>query len=85
MLVPVGGAARPAPIAPRSALLAHAVVPLSSREVDYPVLRDAYDNSSLDSEAEVLDWREQAAAAQVARSRHLGRRARPDRRAAAPR
>jgi hypothetical protein len=38
--------------------LTYRVVPLSSREADYPALRDAYANSSLESEAEVLDWRE---------------------------
>jgi SagB-type dehydrogenase family enzyme len=39
-----------APIAPE-------VIPLSAREVDYPLLRQAYDDSTLDSEAEVADWR----------------------------
>ncbi|HSB40548.1 MAG TPA: SagB/ThcOx family dehydrogenase [Methylomirabilota bacterium] len=38
--------------------LALEVVPPSAREVDYPLLRDAYAASSLDSEAEVLAWRE---------------------------
>ncbi len=54
--VPLGA---PGPIAAASPVittLAPEVIPLSSREVDYPVLRDAYDNSSLDSEAEVADW-----------------------------
>ena len=59
---PVGAAGAVAAAPPVIATLAPAVIPLSSREVDYPVLRDAYDNSSLDSEAEVLDWREAAAA-----------------------
>jgi SagB-type dehydrogenase family enzyme len=57
-LVPLGREGALAAVAPIVAPLAHRVVPLSSREVDYPALRDAYANSSLDSEAEVLDWRE---------------------------
>lgn len=60
-LAPVGLAGASAGISPLVGLLDHAVVPLSSTEVDYPVLRDAYHNSSLDSEAEVLDWRESPA------------------------
>jgi SagB-type dehydrogenase family enzyme len=58
LLVPLGPEGAGAPVAPVIALLEHKVVPLSSREVDYPTLRDAYANSSLESEAEVLDWRE---------------------------
>jgi SagB-type dehydrogenase family enzyme len=60
--VPLGA---PGPIAgapPVITTLTPETIPLSSREVDYPVLRDAYDNSSLDSEAEVIDWREPRAA-----------------------
>ena len=58
VLAPVGVEGPTAGIAPLVGLLDHAVVPLSSADVDYPVLRDAYFNSSFDSEAEVLDWRE---------------------------
>ena len=58
LLAPLGGEGPAAPIAPVIAALDHRVVPLSSRDVDYPVLSDAYANSSFDSEAEVLDWRE---------------------------
>jgi SagB-type dehydrogenase family enzyme len=58
VLAPLGREGPPAPVAPVVVQLDHRVVPLSSRDVDYPVLRDAYANSSLDSEAEVLDWRE---------------------------
>jgi SagB-type dehydrogenase family enzyme len=57
VLVPLGREGATAPVAPLIAPLEHRVVPLSSREVDYPTLRDAYANSSLESEAEVLDWR----------------------------
>ena len=56
--VPLGA---PGPVAAGSPVittLTPEVIPLSAREVDYRVLRDAYDNSSLDSEAEVTDWRE---------------------------
>jgi SagB-type dehydrogenase family enzyme len=56
--VPLGAAGPVAAAPPVITTLAPEVVPLSSREVDYPLLRDAYDNSSLDSEAEVVDWRE---------------------------
>jgi SagB-type dehydrogenase family enzyme len=62
LLSPLGGAGTPASAAPLIAPLTHRVVPLSSREEDYPALRDAYANSSLESEAEVLDWREAGAA-----------------------
>ena len=58
VLAAIGAPGAPAPVAPVVAPLAHAVIPLSSREVDEPLLRDAYANSSLDSEAEVLEWRE---------------------------
>ena len=58
LLAPLGREGPAAPVAPVIAALDHRVVPLSSRDVDYPVLSDAYANSSLDSEAEVLDWRE---------------------------
>ncbi len=61
VLAPLGPEGKPAAVAPVIAQLDHRVVPLSSRDVDYPVLRDAYANSSLDSEAEVLDWREEGA------------------------
>jgi SagB-type dehydrogenase family enzyme len=37
-------------------------VPLSSRMVDYPVLREAYRDSALETEDEVRRWREAAAA-----------------------
>ncbi|HET9855181.1 MAG TPA: SagB/ThcOx family dehydrogenase [Methylomirabilota bacterium] len=57
---PLGAPAAPAAAPPVITALAPETIPLSSREVDYPVLRDAYDNSTLDSEAEVADWREQA-------------------------
>jgi SagB-type dehydrogenase family enzyme len=58
VLAPVGGPGRPAPVSPVIAAIRPAVIPLSSSEVDYPLLRDAYENSSLDSESEVEAWRE---------------------------
>ena len=63
VLAPLGREGAPASIAPMVAQLTHRVVPLSSREEDYPTLRDAYANSSLESEAEVLGWREMGAGA----------------------
>lgn len=60
LLVPVGGQGRLAPASPPVTAITPAVIPLSSSEVDYPLLRDAYANSSLDSESEVQAWRESA-------------------------
>ena len=60
VLVPVGGQLNAAPPAPVIAAIEPEVIPLSSSEVDYPLLRDAYANSALDSESEVLAWREEA-------------------------
>ncbi len=62
VLVPVGGQLNAAPPAPVIAAIEPEVIPLSSSEVDYPLLRDAYANSALDSESEVLAWREEARA-----------------------
>ncbi|MFI5325211.1 MAG: SagB/ThcOx family dehydrogenase [Candidatus Rokuibacteriota bacterium] len=56
--VPLGAPGPGAAASPVITTLAPETIALSSREVDYPVLRDAYDNASLDSEAEVTDWRE---------------------------
>ena len=58
LLASVGGQGRPAPVSPVIASITPAVIPLSSSEVNYPLLRDAYENSSLDGEGEVLAWRE---------------------------
>ncbi len=60
-LVPVGGEGRPAPPPPVISPLHAVAVPLSSSEVDYPVLVQAYADSCLEREAEVIDWRESAA------------------------
>lgn len=59
-LVPVGVAAASAPPPPPMPPLDLRVIPLSAREVDYPLLRDAYDWSSLSSAAEVVEWRGRA-------------------------
>lgn len=56
VVVPLGAAGPPAESPPVITPLTPEVVPLSSSEVDYPLLRDAYDNSTLDSESEVTDW-----------------------------
>jgi len=58
LLVPVGGQGRPAPASPVVTAIAPVVIPLSSSEEDYPLLRDAYSNSALDTESEVEAWRE---------------------------
>ena len=77
VLAPVGVEGPTAGIAPLVGLLDHAVVPLSSADVDYPVLRDAYYNSSFDSEAEVQDWRETGARAESADGGRAGAISRP--------
>src|SRR5262249_47682926 len=58
VLVPVGGEASPAPPPPVISVLGAATVPLSSSTVEYPLVVQAYADSSLDEEAEVLEWRE---------------------------
>jgi SagB-type dehydrogenase family enzyme len=58
LLAPVGGQGKVAPASPVIAAITPQVIPLSSAEVDYPLLRDAYENSSLDGESEVQAWRE---------------------------
>src|SRR5207237_6555197 len=60
VMPPVGGPGTAAPAAPVIGAIEPEVIPLSSFEVDYPLLRDAYANSALDSESEVLAWREAA-------------------------
>jgi len=58
VIAPIGAEGPSAPASPVVTPLALEVIPLSSREVDYPLLRAAYDDSSLDSEPEVEAWRE---------------------------
>ena len=58
LLAPLGGAGDPAPVSPVITALSPSVIPLSPSEADYPLLRDAYANSSLDTESEVQAWRE---------------------------
>jgi SagB-type dehydrogenase family enzyme len=58
LLVSVGGEGAPAPASPVIAAVTPSVIPLSSSEVDYPMLRDAYANSSLETESEVEAWRD---------------------------
>src|SRR5215469_3488288 len=58
VLAPVGTEGQSASVSPVIATIAPSVIPLSASEVDYPVLRDAYANSSLETESEVQAWRE---------------------------
>jgi len=58
VVVPVGPPGPSAGAPPVVTSLEPEVIPLSAQDVDYPLLRAAYDDSSLDSEAEVTDWRE---------------------------
>lgn len=56
-LVPIGPEGDPAPEAPPVDAIAARVVPLSSSEVDYPLLREMHAASSLDNPGEVSQWR----------------------------
>ena len=58
LLAPLGTAGSSAPESPIVTTLTAPVIPLSPSEVDYPLLRDAYANSSLDAESEVQAWRD---------------------------
>jgi len=58
VIAPIGAEGPSAPASPVVTPLVLEVIPLSPREVDYPLLRRAYDDSALDSEPEVADWRE---------------------------
>ncbi len=69
VIAPLGADGPSAPASPIVTPLDLEVIPLSPREVDYPLLRQAYHDSSLDSEPEVSDWRE--AGGQVLRSDHV--------------
>jgi SagB-type dehydrogenase family enzyme len=69
VVVPVGAVGRPAAAPPLVTALAPAVVPLSPREVDYPLVRQALEDSSLGSEAEVEDWRERGRERRAGRER----------------
>jgi SagB-type dehydrogenase family enzyme len=57
VVAPVGPTGGAGAASPAVTPLPLEVIPLSAREVDYPLLRQAYDDSSLHSEAEVADWR----------------------------
>ena len=58
-LVPIGRTSENAPPAPREVpALGLETVPLSEREVEYPAMLEMHEASSLESEAEVLQWRE---------------------------
>ncbi len=62
-LVPIGHLTRP-PAEPTEEVrpLHLETVPLSTREVDYPAMRAVHQASSLESEAEVAEWRDRAPA-----------------------
>jgi SagB-type dehydrogenase family enzyme len=62
VLVAAGAESRAAAPPPVVSALHDPVVPLSSSQIDYPLLVEAYADSSLDQEAEVLVWRERAGA-----------------------
>ena len=60
-LVPIGRTSENTPPAPREVpALGLETVPLSQREVEYPAMLEMHDASSLESEAEVRQWREKS-------------------------
>ncbi|HEV8310506.1 MAG TPA: SagB family peptide dehydrogenase [Methylomirabilota bacterium] len=56
VLVPLGAGAGPGPAAPPRPPLALSTIPLSSREVDYPLVREAYLASSLATGTAARAW-----------------------------
>ncbi|HXA96554.1 MAG TPA: SagB/ThcOx family dehydrogenase [Candidatus Dormibacteraeota bacterium] len=58
VVAPLGAPVRAAGPPPVVTPLHPEVIPLSAHEMDYPLLREAYADSELASEAEVTDWRE---------------------------
>jgi len=59
VLLPLGSGAAPPAAAPAAPPLALDTLPLSAREVDHPLVREAHAASSLASPAEVAAWRAQ--------------------------
>ena len=59
VLVPLGSGGPPPPAPPAASPLALETLPLSARDVDYPLVREAHAASSLGSPAEVAAWRAQ--------------------------
>ena len=57
VLAPLGAPSTPAPPPATVTPLALTTVPLSPREVDYPLLREAYDDSTLPAPTDVVTWR----------------------------
>jgi SagB-type dehydrogenase family enzyme len=72
LLVAAGGPEASASAPPVVTAIRPSVMPLSTSEVDYPLLRDAYANSCLDTESEVLGWREAPAPPPPRRGRAIG-------------
>jgi SagB-type dehydrogenase family enzyme len=58
-------AAMPPPISAQISPLRFETVPLSQREVDYPLMREMHATSSLDSAEEVAEWRGHTPAAEL--------------------
>jgi len=68
VLAPLGAPSTPAPPPATVTPLALATVPLSPREVDYPLLREAYDDSTLPTPTDVATWRADGGGGQVLHS-----------------
>jgi nitroreductase len=59
-VVPLGPPGPAAPESPPASPIAHRVLPLSSAEADYPLLREIHTRSTLDTEGDVRAWRERS-------------------------
>ena len=68
VLAPLGAPSTPAPPPATVTPLALTTVPLSPREVDYPLLREAYDDSTLPAPTDVATWRADGGGGQVLHS-----------------
>ena len=68
VLAPLGAPSTPAPPPATVTPLALTTVPLSPREVDYPLLREAYDDSTLPTPTDVATWRADGGGGQVLHS-----------------
>jgi SagB-type dehydrogenase family enzyme len=64
-LVSLGSVNLPAPNSPSVGALELPNVPYSGKEIDYPAMRKMHEASSLDSGAEVADWRTKGATTQM--------------------
>ncbi|HKY07783.1 MAG TPA: SagB/ThcOx family dehydrogenase, partial [Candidatus Binatia bacterium] len=72
-IVALGSGASPAALTPTVERIAPETVPLSKTEVDYPQMRAMHEASSLESEEDVLEWRQSAKKAEGERIKDEGK------------